>query len=173
MAGPEREYDVIVVGGGINGLTVATYLQRSGLEVACFERKLEAGAGACTEEVMHPGVKVNLCACNMVTLWSPVYGDLELEKHGLEMLTSGEWGMFHPFQDRSAVMFHSWEAQKTYDQWSTINKNDAELFKTAFNALAPMMDVTLHSTQFEQPQQGPEDVVAHGGLAMIRRALRP
>ncbi len=173
MAGPDREYDVVVVGGGINGLTAAIYLQRSGLKVACFERKLEAGAGACTEEVMHPGVKVNLCACNMVTLWSPVYGDLELEKHGLEMLTSGEWGMFHPFRDRSAVMFHSFEAQKTYDQWSTINKNDAELFKTAFNTLGPMMGDTLHSTQFEQPQQGPAEVVEPGGLATMLRALIP
>ncbi len=41
--GPEREYDVIVGGGGINGLTAACYLQKSGLRVACFERKLEAG----------------------------------------------------------------------------------------------------------------------------------
>jgi phytoene dehydrogenase-like protein len=61
-SGPEREYDVVVVGGGINGLTAAIYLQKSGLQVACFERKQEAGAGCCTEEVMHPGVKVNLCA---------------------------------------------------------------------------------------------------------------
>ncbi|MBW2421276.1 MAG: FAD-dependent oxidoreductase [Deltaproteobacteria bacterium] len=44
MAGPEKEYDVIVVGGGINGLTTAIYLQKSGLKVACFERKLEAGS---------------------------------------------------------------------------------------------------------------------------------
>ena len=54
-SGPEREYDVIVVGGGVNGLTAAIYLQKAGLRVACFERKQEAGAGCCTEEVMHPG----------------------------------------------------------------------------------------------------------------------
>ena len=118
MAGPENQYDVIVVGGGINGLTAAIYLQKSGLKVAVFERKLEAGAGCCTEEVMAPGVKVNLCACNMVTMWSPAYGDLELEKFGLEMLTSSEWGMFHPFKDKTAVMFNSWNGKKQYEHSS-------------------------------------------------------
>ena len=138
-SGPDREYDVIVVGGGINGLTAACYLQKSGLKVACFERKLEAGAGCCTEEVMRPGVKVNLCACNLVTLWSPAYGDLELEKFGLEMLTSSEWGMFHPFLDRSAVMFNSWNPRKQYEHWKSIDEHDAEVFKTLYNTLAPGM----------------------------------
>ncbi len=173
MPGPDAEYDVIVVGGGINGLTAATYLQRSGLSVACFERKLEAGAGACTEEVMHPGVKVNLCASNMVTLWSPVYGDLELERFGLEMLTSGEWGMFHPFRDRSAVMFHSWDPRRQYEHWASINQHDADVFKAAYNLVGPMMDMTLHQMQFTPPTQGPDDITAEGGLATMLRAIIP
>jgi phytoene dehydrogenase-like protein len=173
MPGPEREYDVIVIGGGINGLTAATYLQRSGLSVACFERKLEAGAGACTEEVMQPGAKVNLCASNLVTMWSPVYGDLELERFGLEMLTSGEWGMFHPFRDRSAVKFHSFSARKQYEHWASINEHDAELFRTAYNTLADMMHATIHTTQFCAPEQGPEEAVSPTGLAGLLKMIIP
>jgi phytoene dehydrogenase-like protein len=173
MAGPEREYDVIVVGGGVNGLTTAIYLQKSGLAVACFERQLEAGSGCCTEEVMYPGVKVNLCACNMVTLWSPAYADLELEKFGLEMLTSSEWGMFHPFKDRTAVMFNSWNARKQYEHWKGINEHDAEVFKTAYNVMAPMMSDRIHGSMFTQATKGPEEVAAPGGLASRLRAIIP
>jgi len=173
MAGPEREYDVIVVGGGVNGLTVAIYLQKSGLSVACFEGKLEAGAGCCTEEVMHPGVKVNLCACNLVTHWSPAYADLELEKFGLEMLTSSEWGMFHPFKDRTAVMFNSWNARKQYEHWKSINEHDAELFKTAYNVMAPMMVDTIHGSMFTQATQSPDEVAGPGGLATALRSIIP
>jgi len=173
MAGPEREYDVIVVGGGINGLTAAIYLQKSGLSVACFEHKLEAGAGCCTEEVMHPGVKVNLCACNMVTLWSPVYGDLELEKFGLEMLTSSEWGMFHPFKDRTAVMFNSWNAAKQYEHWKTISEHDAEVFKTVYNIMGPMFADSMQSSMYTQATQGPDEVSGPGGLVTALRTLIP
>ncbi len=158
------EYDVIVVGGGINGLTAATYLQKSGLRVACFERKLEAGAGCCTEEVLHPGVKVNLCACNLVTLWSPVYGDLELEKFGLEMLTSSEWGMFHPFKDRSAVLFHSWNPRKQYEHFASIDAHDAEVFKTLYNTLAPGMSDALQLMLFSQADAQPRGGGGAGGL---------
>ena len=171
--GPEKEYDVIVVGGGINGLTAAIYLQKSGLKVACFERKLEAGAGCCTEEVMAPGVKVNLCASNMVTMWSPAFGDLELEKFGLEMLTSGEWGMFHPFKDRTAVMFNSFSGRKTYEHWKSINEHDAEVFKTVFNIVAPMMGQTVMGQFFTQPTSGAKEAIEPGGLATMMRAIIP
>jgi len=173
MAGPEREYDVIIIGGGINGLTAAIYLQKSGLSVACFERKLEAGSGCCTEEVMQPGVKVNLCACNMVTLWSPAYADLELERFGLEMLTSGEWGMFHPFKDRTAVMFNSFSARKQYEHFKSINEHDAEIFKTAFNVMGPMLGDSLMGSMFSQALNGPDEIAAAGGLATALRAILP
>ena len=79
MAKLEKEYDVIVIGAGINGIACAAYLQKAGLKVACFERRHEAGVHCCTEELMHPGVKVNSCALDVITLGSPAY-DVALDE---------------------------------------------------------------------------------------------
>ena len=55
----KREYDAIVIGAGIQGLCLAAYLQRSGLEVAIFERRHEEGGAICTRETTAPGFMHN------------------------------------------------------------------------------------------------------------------
>ena len=79
MTKVKDEYDVIVIGAGVNGLTAAAYLQKAGLEVAVFERRDEEGTHCATEEVGVPGIKYNLHACGLMPHGTPPYADLELE----------------------------------------------------------------------------------------------
>lgn len=46
----QTEFDVIVIGGGINGLTAAAYLTKCGLRVAVVERRDQLGTHCSTEE---------------------------------------------------------------------------------------------------------------------------
>lgn len=64
-----RDFDAIVIGGGVNGMTMANYLRRAGLDVAIFERKLEVGGGLTTEEPLIPGVWHNF----QHTFHGPIY----------------------------------------------------------------------------------------------------
>jgi phytoene dehydrogenase-like protein len=146
-----KEYDVIVIGGGINGLTCAAYLQKAGLKVAIFERRDEVGTHCATEEVMYPGVKVNLHASGLLPHVSPPYEDLELERFGLEMLTSSEWGYFHPFKDKTAVLFHSWDAKKQYEAWKRISEKDAEVFRNLVNYFGPLLSEYLELLFYATP----------------------
>jgi phytoene dehydrogenase-like protein len=51
------DYDVVIVGGGHNGLVASFYLARAGLRVAVFERREEVGGAAYTEELFPGGFK--------------------------------------------------------------------------------------------------------------------
>lgn len=78
------DYDVLVVGGGHNGLICATYLAKSGKRVAVLEAADQPGGGAATREFA-PGFSVSACAQWLDQLSSVVSADLELEKNGLEL----------------------------------------------------------------------------------------
>ncbi len=147
----KREYDLIVIGGGINGLAAAAYLQKAGMEVAVFERRDEVGTHCATEEVGMPGIKYNLHANGLMILSAPAYTELELEKFGLEMLTTSEWGYFHPFKDGSAVLFHQYDANAQYEAWKRINPHDAEVFRKLSQYFAPYWSEVIDRFFYEIP----------------------
>ncbi len=137
MTSRKSEYDVIIIGGGLNGLATAAYLQKAGLEVAVFERRDESGTFASTEEVMYPGVKVNMHASMLMPHFGPAYLDLELERFGLELLRApgARFAYFHPFLDGNAAMFSGRDCRETYEAWKEISPKDAETYRKIVNFL--------------------------------------
>lgn len=80
-----RDYDAIVIGGGINGLTTAAYLAKAGLSVAVFEARGQCGAHCDTVELGLPGFLHSTHAAWLVPAMSPAMADLELEHFGLDL----------------------------------------------------------------------------------------
>jgi phytoene dehydrogenase-like protein len=80
-----KDYDVIVIGGGINGLTTAAYLAKAGLAVGVFEARGQCGAHCDTIELGRPGFLHNTHAVWLVPAMSPAMADLELERFGLDL----------------------------------------------------------------------------------------
>ena len=78
-------YDVIIVGGGHNGLTAAAYLARAGRRVLLLERKGVVGGAAVTEELF-PGFRCSTLADGCGYLDDGLVQDLKLTTHGLEIL---------------------------------------------------------------------------------------
>jgi phytoene dehydrogenase-like protein len=92
-----QDSDVLIIGGGHNGLVGAAYLARAGLKVTVLERRHVVGGAAVTEE-FHPGFR-NSVASYTVSLLNPkVIRDLDLHAHGLRIVER-RMANFLPTQD--------------------------------------------------------------------------
>jgi len=80
-----QHYDVIVIGGGHNGLTNAAYLAKAGKKVLVLERRHVLGGAAVTEEII-PGFLFSECSYVVSLLRPEIIRDLDLPRHGLEIL---------------------------------------------------------------------------------------
>ncbi|MBK5570339.1 NAD(P)/FAD-dependent oxidoreductase [Ensifer sp. SSB1] len=81
-----KKYDVVMIGGGHNGLVAACYLQRAGLNVVVLEKNDWVG-GAATSRELTPGFLYSNCSY-VCSLFRPeIMRDLELPKHGLQVIS--------------------------------------------------------------------------------------
>jgi phytoene dehydrogenase-like protein len=78
------DWDVIVIGGGPNGLMAAAYIAKAGLKVALVERRYEVGGGLVTEEILHPCYYSNAHVIyHLMVDYMPVLKDFNLDVHAM------------------------------------------------------------------------------------------
>jgi phytoene dehydrogenase-like protein len=123
-----QRYDAIVIGGGHNGLVNAAYLAKAGKRVLVLERRHTVGGATVTEEI-YPGFKY-LIASYLISLLRPeVIQELELPRHGLEILPlestfvplpGGDYLADWPDHDatRHEIARHSRRDAEAYDEYA-------------------------------------------------------
>jgi phytoene dehydrogenase-like protein len=79
--------DVIIIGGGHNGLIIAFYLAKAGFKPLVLERRAQIGGAAITEE-FSPGFRCSTLAHSAGPLLPEIVSDMQLARHGLKMVTS-------------------------------------------------------------------------------------
>ena len=98
-------HDVLIIGGGHNGLICAAYLARAGLRVAVVERRPIVG-GAVMTEALWPGYRVDTCSVLHIAIHTtPIIEELELARFGLRYLPADPWA-FAPFEDGTSLFFY-------------------------------------------------------------------
>ena len=85
--GKDERYDIVIIGGGPNGMTAAAYLAKCGLSVCVLEERVECG-GACETVEPIPGVRIYPHAMLMYAAPAPGFEQLELHKYGFRMTWS-------------------------------------------------------------------------------------
>lgn len=155
-------YDVIIVGGGHNGLTTAGYLARKGLRVKVLERRDVVGGAVVTEE-FHPGFRNSVCAYTVSLLNSKVVTDLELARYGLEVITRPV-SNFVPFEDGRYLMAHP-EHAALRAEIAKFSAKDAAALADYERVLGRLADV-LRGLVLETPPN------IGGGLGAMLNAYR-
>ena len=142
-----RDPDVIVIGGGHNGLVAACYLARAGLAVTVLERRPILGGAAVTEE-FHPGFR-NSTASYTVSLLQPrVIRDLRLAEHGLRILPR-PMSNFLPLGDGTGLGVGP-DLASTQRELARFSARDAERL-SAFSAMIERLADVLRGLVLRTP----------------------
>jgi len=139
------KYDAIVIGGGHNGLTTAAYLARAGRKVLVLERRHVLGGAAVTEEVF-PGFRFSVCSYVVSLLRPEIIRELDLPRHGLEILPldgtftpmpNGDylWRVNDHARTRREIARHSKLDAEAYDEYGKAMVEMARFVK-------PILDMT-------------------------------
>ena len=117
-------YDVIIIGGGHNGLTCGAYLAKAGLRTLVLERRHVIGGAAVSEEIV-PGFTFSVFSYVMSLLHPKVIRELELRDFGLEVLPATD--LFCPLEDGDYLIFSD-DVARTQAQFARFSKKDAESY---------------------------------------------
>ena len=134
-------YDVVIIGGGHNGLTCAAYLGMAGLSVKVLESRNVVGGAAVTEE-FHPGFRNSVAAYTVSLLNPKIIRDLRLHEHGLRIVERRAQN-FLPADDGTYLLAQEGETERQIAKFSAADAGRYAAFNHELDAAADVLRETI------------------------------
>ena len=141
--------DVVVVGGGHNGLVTAFYLARAGLKPVVLEARSVVGGMAVTEDLC-PGFRCPTLAHAGGPIRAEIARDMNLEGHGLRM-TKPSVRMTAISPEGEVIAFYD-DPAKTSQQLAATSHTDAKKFAQFQIVLERLAGVFRHVAASTPPE---------------------
>jgi phytoene dehydrogenase-like protein len=167
----ETTFDVVVVGGGPNGLIAGAYLSKAGLKTLVVEKRHEIGGGLATEETLFPGFYTNPHAIyHLMVDYIPVLKDFDLSTHGVTFIKPNIQTA-QVFSDGSSLVFCQ-QIEDTKDSMAKFSPKDARNFGQLMRKWHKMVDGILAPGTYLPPLSPIDMIEALGRTEFGTEALR-
>jgi phytoene dehydrogenase-like protein len=147
-----REYDVIIIGSGPNGLEIGAYLSKAGQRVLLLEKRYEAGGGLATEQITLPDYFHNTHAIfHMMVDYAPVYQDFKLEEQYLvkHIFPDLQWAL--PTPDGKCLCVYI-DVEKTCQSIAQFSQKDADAYRDMYRECDELMREMVGPQTFVKPR---------------------
>ncbi len=161
--------DVIIIGGGHNGLVTAFYLAKAGFKPLVLERRAQAGGAAITEE-FHPGFRCSTLAHTAGPIRPDIVGDMQLEQHGLKLITP-EASVVSITPDGRALTLYN-DTQRSAKEIAAFSQKDAAKYPELQESLRKMGSVIGDALKLTPPDIDSPSRTDLWGMLQTGRALR-
>ena len=151
-----EQRDIVVIGGGHNGLVASFYLAKAGFKPLIIERRERPGGAAVTEE-FHPGFRCSTLAHSAGPIRPDIVRDMRLEKHGLKLITPNVGTVALSPDGRALVLHH--DVGKAAQEIGKFSQKDAVQYPELARALSKIgkvLDGTLRLSppNIDDPSKG-------------------
>jgi len=151
--------DIIVIGGGHNGLVCAWYLARAGKRVTVLERRAVVGGAAVTEEFA-PGFRNSTASYTVGLLDPQIISDMALHSHGLRIV-GRPYSNFLPLEDGRSLLMGGGQSQAAIARFSPKDAATLPDYERRLGQVAQVLRMLANRT--------PPD--AAGGAGDVLRAI--
>jgi phytoene dehydrogenase-like protein len=131
----ENQRDLVIIGGGHNGLVTAFYLARARFKPLVLERRAQVGGAAVTDEI-HPGFRCSTLAHAAGPIRPDIVRDMQLEQYGLRLITPVIGVTALSPEGRALSLYQ--DADKSASEISAFSAKDAKKYGEFQQSLAKM-----------------------------------